>query len=265
MLGGLKYALGYSTTPGPIFVIGTGRSGTHWLGYSLGDHPEVRATIEVRPIFDWSTQMALNPSLEPQLFSGMVRAYRWQLFHSPPRLYLDKTHPNIWIAEKLKDAFPHALFLGIERDPYGTVASMMRNPGVADWHKRWKEFPIPNRFLGIDEETAKVYDDIPLAAQCAMRWVAHRRRMNELRSTLGDALKVISYEVFAYNTEETLEHLQHFLGLQKPIPVPDVKIASLTAWKTHLSEEEVQQIQDVVGFPPDVLGDPSDVLVHSIK
>ena len=34
----------------PIFVIGTGRSGTHWIGYILAAHPDIRATIEVSPI-----------------------------------------------------------------------------------------------------------------------------------------------------------------------------------------------------------------------
>ncbi len=56
----------------PIFVIGTGRSGTHWLGYSLGNHPEIRATIEVQPMFGLSTRMALNPALEMQLFEKLI-------------------------------------------------------------------------------------------------------------------------------------------------------------------------------------------------
>lgn len=180
-----KYFFGILKTR-PVFVIGSGRSGTHWVGYSLGNHPEVHATIEVEPMFGWSSSMALNPALENQLLGKLVRAYKWQLLKSIPRLYLDKTHPNIWIAEKLKKAFPQALFAGIERNPYPTVASMLKHKGVLAWHKRWREFPIPNRFLGISLETAQVYDDIPLASKSAMRWVAHHDRMNVLKSTLGD-------------------------------------------------------------------------------
>lgn len=99
MLNKTKYLLGISATR-PVFVIGTGRFGTHWLGYALGNHPEVRATVEVEPMFGLSTRMALNPTLEGKLFRRLVMAYRWQLFKSAPRLYLDKSHPNIWIAEK---------------------------------------------------------------------------------------------------------------------------------------------------------------------
>ena len=252
MIEKLKYVLGISTTH-PVFVIGTGRSGTHWLGYSLGNHPEVRATIEVKPMFSLSTRMALNSMLEEELFGRLVAAYKWQLFKSSTRLYLDKSHPNIWIAEKLKKAFPQSLFIGIERNPYATVASMIKHKEVSAWHGRWREFPIPNRFLGITAELADVYDKIPFASKCAMRWVAHHDRINELGNILGDDLLVISYEYFAHNTEKTIHELQQFLGLHKPIPIPDVRTDSLDKWKSQLSDEEVIQIQNIVGFAPDTI------------
>lgn len=252
MLEKAKYIFGISTTR-PVFVIGTGRSGTHWLGYSLGDHPEVRATIEVEPIFGLSTRMALNQALEDRLFVQLVKAYRWQLLRTASKLYLDKTHPNIWIAEKLKTAFPQSLFLGIERNPYATVASMMKHKGVSAWHKRWREFPIPNRFLGITEELADGYDDIPFASQCAMRWVAHHNRMNELRDILGDDLLVISYEDFAHDTTNTIYQLKTFLELHKPIPAPRVESESLGKWKAQLSDAELTHVQDIVGFGPDTV------------
>lgn len=252
MLDKLKYIFGISTTF-PIFVIGTGRSGTHWLGYSLVNHPEVRATVEVQPMFSLSTRIALNPTLEGKLFGRLVAAYRWQLLKSSPRLFLDKSHPNIWIAEKLKGAFPKSLFVAIERNPYATVASMMKHRGVSAWHKRWREFPIPNRFLGITPELADTYDTIPFASQCAMRWVAHHEKINELRNTLDSDLLVISYELFAHDTEKTVNELQQFLGLHNPIPIPDVKTDSLDKWKGQLSDEEVIQIQNIVRFAPDTI------------
>lgn len=249
MLGKLKYLLGI-TEIRPVFVIGTGRSGTHWLGYSLDSHPEIRATVEAEPMFGWSTSMALDPSLETLLFNKLVRAYKWQLFKSAPRLYLDKTHPNIWIAEKLKKAFPQSLFIGIERDPYATVSSMMQHKGVSAWHQRWREFPVPNRFLGITPEIAERYDDIPFASQCAMRWLAHHNRMNTLRTRLGDSLMVISYESFACNTEKTITELQSFLGLQHPLAVPEVKVDSLNKWENLLSDENIKHIHDIVSTAP---------------
>lgn len=242
--------MGKSSTR-PVFVIGTGRSGTHWLGYSLGSHPEVLATVEGRPMFGLSTRMALNPTLEGKLFWRLVMAYKLQLLRAAPRLYVDKSHPNIWIAEKLQKAFPQALFVGIERNPYATVASMMKHGGVSAWHRRWREFPIPNRFLGITHEIADTYDSIPFASQCAMRWLAHHRRMNELKSALGDALLLITYESFTQNTEHTIHGLKQFLGLHQALPIPEVKTESLNKWKSQLSDAELVDIQDIVGFSPE--------------
>lgn len=248
----IKYILGMSTVH-PVFVIGTGRSGTHWLSYSLGNHPEVRVTVETEPIFGLSTRMALDETLEDRLFKKLVLLYKWQIFKSAPRLYVDKTHPNIWLAEKLKQAFPQALFVGIERNPYATVASMMKHKGLSAWHRRWREFPVPNRFLGISPEHAEEYDSIPLASQCAIRWVAHGKRMNDLKNVLAHDLFVISYERFAEDTEETLRDLQNFLGLQNPIPIPVVKKESLVKWKSQLTQEELRNIESVVGFSPDAI------------
>lgn len=258
MLQKLNCLMGKFATQ-PIFVIGTGRSGTHWLGYSLGDHPEIRATVEEKPMFGLSTRMALNPTLERRLFRSLVRSYRWQMFKSVQRLYLDKTHPNIWIAEKLKEVFSQALFVGIERNPYATVASMMKHSGVSAWHMRWREFPVPNRFLGITSELADTYDNTPFAAQCAMRWLAHHNRMNELRNTLGDALLVISYESLACNTESEINKLEQFLGLYEPIPIPEIKIKSLNKWENQLSDVEIADIQNIVGFAPERVIPPEQV------
>lgn len=240
-----------SSTTRPVFVIGTGRSGTHWLGFSLGSHPEIRATVEEQPMFKWSTKMALDRSTESKVLPKLVAAYKGELRKSSPRIYVDKSHPNIWIADKLLDAFPSALFVGIVRNPYATVSSMMKHPNVAAWHTRWREFPVPNRFLGITPENAGAYDGLCLAAQCAMRWKAHRDQMRVLGDSLGPALFAISYEDFSLNTDATIRQLQIFLRLKAPIPVPEVKRDSLEKWRSHLTPQEVAEIERVVGFGPD--------------
>src|SRR5262245_4018334 len=142
--------------PRPIFVIGTGRSGTHCLAGVVASHPDVRATIEQQPMFDWSVAMAVNPACEPRLFDRLVAEYSAQLARSAPKHYLDKSHPNIWIADKLLAAFPDARFVGVQRHPFATVASMLRHAAVSDWHRQWKTLPVPNRFLGINQEWSTV-------------------------------------------------------------------------------------------------------------
>ena len=241
----IKYHLGISPTY-PVFIIGTGRSGTHWLGYSLKAHPQIKATIECHPMFGLSKAIALNPELENVLIKQLVSLYRLQLLNSSPRLYLDKSHPNIWIAEKLKHAFPKAKFIGIERNVYATVASMLKEKSVLAWHEKWRNYPVPNRFLGITQELSYVYDNMPMASKCTLRWLVHRRQMNELRERLGKDIFIISYENFAMNTSEVINHLRHFLKLNQPIKVPEVKKESMNKWQTQLTTIEIDQIRDTI-------------------
>lgn len=232
----------------PVFIIGSGRSGTHWLSGALAAHPDVHATIEVQPMFGLSTQMALNSSLEQSLMPSLIAAYQKQLLSSAPRLYVDKSHPNIWIAEKLKKAFPNALFLGIERNPYATVSSMLKHQGVLTWHRRWREYPTPNRFLGITEALVEEYAHLSLVEQCALRWLSHHERLCHLQGVLGADLLCVSYERFALCTNDILGQLQQFLSLMDgSIPAVTVNHASLYKWEEQLSARELQQIGQIVG------------------
>jgi hypothetical protein len=242
--------LGVSSTR-PVFIIGSGRSGTHWLANTLATHPEVCSTIEIQPMFGLSQQMALNPFLRDTLFDQLASIYRQQLYGCHKSVYLDKSHPNIWIAEQLINEFSDALFLGIQRNPYATVASMLRHKGVLSWHQRWCEFPIPNAFLGITMDLADQYEEIPIAAKCALRWLAHSKRMNELRGSLGTQLLVTSYETFQKDTSNTIQGLQKFLGLSSPLAIPHIRQESLLNWQSQLSGEEQRQIQDIVGTSTD--------------
>ena len=233
-----------------IFVIGTGRSGTHWIGYIIAAHPEIRASIEENPMFGLVTTMAMNPQKEKELLPKLIQVYKTQLIKSAPLHYLDKSHPNIWLAEQLKRALPNALFVGIERNPFSTISSMLKHKGVSDWHRRWKEFPIPNRFLGISAELASKYDQLPLASKCALRWVSHHNQMDSLRKSLGDSLLVINYESLIRHTKEEIGKLQIFLNLNTSFSSMEVKEESLNKWNNQLSKDQVEQISNIVGFTP---------------
>ena len=204
----------------PIFIVGSGRSGTNWVGQILQSHSDIVVTIEMSPIFQWVTAIALDPRLEADLLPKLFWAYEQQFQRAAPLAYADKSHPNLWLADHLKATFPSAHFVGIERNPFATVASMMMHNKVADWHRRWREFPLPNRFLGISEDLAGQYESLPLATKCALRWLAHHRELNRLRETLGSCLIVLSYETLLLETARELSRLQSFLKLDSPIPAP---------------------------------------------
>lgn len=233
-----------------IFILGTGRSGTHWIAYILDAHPQIRATIEKNPMFGLVKEMALDPSKRARLFPKLIRRYKLEHFISAPLHYLDKSHPNIWLAEDLSKVFKDAVFIGMKRNPYATIASMLKHKGVKTWHKDWKQYPIPNAFLGITEEIATHYDNLPLVTQFAFRWKAHQEQMNKLQENLHNRLLVINYEELIFNIRENLNKLEDFLELKEPIPIPEIRSESLDKWKKQLDDSEIKQIAEIVGYLP---------------
>lgn len=195
--------------------------------------------------------MALRPRSELWLYYRLVRAYRQQMKAGRELLYVDKSHPNIWIAEKLKRSFPDAKFVGIERQPFATVASMLLHPGVKAWHDEWRRYPVPNRFLGISKEISSTYEQLPLESKCALRWLAHSKELRRLRDKLGDDLMFIQYEKFAANPGRTVAELQNFLQMDGEFLVPEVKAGSLKKWETQLDREMCSNIEHIVGMSAD--------------
>ena len=250
LTGIFKHYLGPAPKSHKIFVLGTGRSGTHWLGYMIGAHPEVAASVEEPPIFPWVTRMAMAPETEELLYPKLVRRYRYEHAAVAPRHYLDKSHPNIWLAERLARSFPEALFVAVRRDAYGTVNSMLQHTGVMNWIHRWREHPLPNRFLGISPANAQAYAELPLEGKCAVRWKAHLLQLGHLESSLGSRLAVFDYDRLQVDTSLELERMGVFLKLTSAIPVPNVKRASLERWRQELSETQKEHItQALEAFP----------------
>ena len=229
-----------------IFVLGTGRSGTHWIAWILEDHPEIATLIEKPPIFNWVVEMALNKSSEEVLFPRLVSRYRAERSIAGRLYLLDKSHPNIWIAGLLQSEFPEARFLGVRRDVYGTVSSMLQHRGVRRWVEQWEEFPVPNRFLGVTEENKERYREMSLAGRCALRWLAHERQLDRLEKELGGRMYQVDYRRLHNETDVVLDELKGFLGLSLPINGPSVKKGSLDKWRSLLSDSDVRDIDHVL-------------------
>jgi hypothetical protein len=198
-------------------------------------------------MFQLVTRMAIDPPSRRTLFPLLVCTYRVQRLVSRPSAYADKSHPALWIAEPLARAFPAARFLGVERNPFATVSSMLKHAGIRSWHERWRRYPIPNEFLGISREVAARYDTLSLATRCALRWRSHQRRMEHLRGALGTRLRVVSFEELASRPEQELRALQNWLGLEMPFAAPTVDRPAIDRWRHELSDAETAEIATVVG------------------
>ncbi len=226
-----------------IFVIGCGRSGTHWLGHTLGAHPQIHAEIEAPPVFGWVTRMALDPRAEARLFPRLLERYRAAHALVQPRHYADKSHPNLWLAEALADALPEARFLAVRRAVEPTVASMLDHAGTRAWVERWTRQPIPNRFLGIDADLVEAYRAMSPAVRCALRVIAHSREIARLRPLLGARLVVVEYEALLRDPIAATQALPDFLALASPLRPPPPLRDRADRWRSTLSVQDRADIR----------------------
>jgi len=237
---------GRASGPGPIFVVGTGRSGTHWLGHILDSHPEIDALIEVQPMFGWVRDMVLDPATRTARWRPLIRRYRLEMLAVAPRLLADKSHPALWLADDLSRAFPGARFVGIERGPLATVSSMLRHPRVRAWAENWRDHPQPSPFFGTTADNLAEYERASLAARCAYRWVSHTRELDRLRTRMGHRACVLNHAKLCEQPAAHLSELQAFLRLAEPFPEPVVQPESLGRWRAELPTDAVGDVVAVV-------------------
>ncbi|AEI14046.1 sulfotransferase [Flexistipes sinusarabici DSM 4947] len=234
-----------------IFIVGTGRSGTHWLGNILGASPEIKETKEKKPIFGWVTNAALDYNKRKKLLPFILAYYRTVPAFTKEH-FLDKSHPNIWLVEHLNKNVANAYFIGIIRNPHATVASMLLHKGVLKWIENWDNYHIPNEFLGINHDNIIEYNKMPLEAKCTMRWIAHKKRLLEINKKLSQNFLLLNYENFFTNMKEQLCSIEFFLELNEKLPIPDIKKDSKLKWKNNLTEKQIKIINETLetnGFP----------------
>lgn len=225
-----------------IFVLGSGRSGTHWVGNTLASHPAIRVLAEEPPVFKWVTEMAREPEREKLLFPKLIERYKSYHAGVAPFHLADKSHPNIWLAERLAATFPDARFVGVRRNLLPTVASMLVHKGVRRWHEIWDQNPRADRLLGVTPDMIGTYKAMPLEARCAVRVIAHSRKLDRLRQVLGEAIHIIQYEELHASPDAGAAQLASFLELPGTLTPPAPDSSSVVKWKSQLTSEQKRSI-----------------------
>jgi len=180
--------------------------------------------------------MAVDPRARKRV-PDLVSIYRRKMRECGSSHLADKSHPALWISDELSEEFPLARFLGVRRQPLPTISSMLQHKGVLSWSKRWREFPVPNEFLGITKELEGVYEGLSLVKKCVLRWAAHQRRLDKLER--HPRALVVNYEDLGL--KETQNRIWGFLGLHQPDFYDRFRASSLTKWKTTLSKKQIKE------------------------
>lgn len=196
-----------------IFIVGPGRSGTHWLARSFADSG-FRVVGESDPLFQLSIEAALRLGDRARILDEMV-----ELYSAMDPATVDKCHPNLWCAAELAVRVPDARFVLMTRSILGLVRSMLAHPGCLRWVKEEKMYGVESddRFVGrvpgVEAQT--------LAGACAVRAALHLKRVADLAWPGLPNFCVFDYDAAVRDPETTQSELQerldaHNFRLEEP-------------------------------------------------
>jgi len=230
-------------TRAPIYIVGTGRSGTTVLGKLLCVHRDVMFLNEPKAIWHYAirnedligsytdapTQVRLDTNqATPEAMSKINRVYNAALRLSGARQIIDKYPELIFRTEFVNRLFPDAKFIVIIRDGVDACKSVTQwsnrhkviaHDGIEDWwgknDRKWNllvsQLVEEHQDLVMFKEklvNTKNHED-----RAAVEWIL---AMREAKKALRNRSKVlsISYEALCKDSEKTIKELLRFCSLQ---------------------------------------------------
>ena len=227
-----------------IFVVGSGRTGTHFLTRALLQNPEIVDPFngrENKALFKSNTMAAFEnrktPPAGARLFYKVAERIRRKQF-------IDQTHPNLFFGDWILQELPSAKMLFPIRDTRQTVASMIAHPSVSGWYQRLEEFPFPNQAFGLLARSE--LDQMSITEKCALRVVTTRNYGYKLAERASGRLMTVDYDRLVTDEETVLSEVFDFVGVSRKDNLSGTaKPSSLTKWQEQLSNRQLEEIQRI--------------------
>lgn len=231
---------------GPVFIVGTGRSGTHFLCrclISIVGLSDYYGGVESPHIF-WD--IARKTYQGHRLSQNHFKYYKTLMKLVYPKLLVDQTHPNLWHVKELLETFPNARFLALSRDVYSVINSMLSHKGTASWIDQEKNF-CPNKFLGITSQNRFVYkNNFSRIQKFACRWFAHQKEIESIAREFPLNVLRVKYEDLVLDLQGELSRICDFLNIRCEYNLLPQVIESSLYKQDLLSALDKDQIQQAI-------------------
>lgn len=242
---------------GPVFILGTGRSGTTILGVSLGIHSDVAFLNEPKAAWAFShdgEDLIGSYNTNPASYylsaedcsegtrKRLTRIYGCYSKLTNRSLIVDKYPELIFRVDFVRAIFPNAKFLFLYRNGNNTTASIehwSERKGMNDadethdwwgidnrkWHLLCDQVVARDALLSSSIETIRKYTDHKSMA--AVEWIATMRQGLVLLEKYPDCVQAVRYEDYV-SDPVSREKVLSFCGLSSDSKYTDYCTSALS-------------------------------------
>lgn len=262
----------------PIFIFGSPRSGTTFLGDCLGELPELSYHFEpvltkaaVRCVYtqEWSKTNA-------QILYRTVYSWLMRIYADGDLRFAEKTPRIGFILPFLYETFPDAKFIHIIRDGRDVAISLAKRP----WYRNDMNgsgakdpggYPFGSmaRFW-VESDRKKEFETTNDIHRCIWLWRKYVTHALENSKVLPPSqYHELKYEDLVTNPLEESDRLLNFLNINnsesrslfQQVVTQKAKPSSVGGWQTQLNSEQLEQAYQEAGDWLNRLGYLSNSLV----
>lgn len=199
-----------------MFIIGSGRTGTHLMCNTLLTYKNVKddnkkvnnSAVENKDRLIEVTQAAI---LSKELSEDVINSYSKAMQGN--KIFVNQDHPNLWHVEQLIDTFPDIIFFAMKRPIIQVVSSMMRKKATHRWFNYGKSnAEFPNKFFGLKKR--KSISELSKEELCTHRVKSHFKEIDRIKKIYKDKIIIVDFEELV-KSNGSHNYLRTIMGRQQ--------------------------------------------------
>jgi hypothetical protein len=235
--------------PAPVFVVGSPRSGTTFLGDALGAQPGLVDLGEVRPLRAGLPELVLLPEADAAARIRRILQLVRRLSLSTHLRVVEQMPETAFVLGAALRAFPDARAVHLVRDGRDVACSLLEAGwlgttivGTDDIGKPWG----PHARFWVEDERRSDFERASEATRAAWTW---RRYVTAARAVPGRTLE-LRYEELAADPPAAASRLASFLDLDAGPLTESLAGAhgrSVGRWRRELTPEQLADVEREAG------------------
>lgn len=229
-----------------IFIIGSGRSGTHLACRLLIEYDEIDdAGFNGNENFKILSKIVESSIMHETLPQSAISYYDKTIpkINKRDKIFVDQCHSNLFHVDQIRNLYPNAVFLMMTRNPLAIISSYNSSKGKfnrwQDWAKD-KKIPLPNNFLGISNKKEL---ELPLFDSICKRVHLMKNYMEKVYQKHKDVIIKINFDDIVSNPNTFLDNFSNIKRnkLSKITIHPEFT----NKYKDKLSEIEIHRAYEI--------------------